>query len=373
MTTSGAPAGTAGGGGVLAGAPAYGMVVLVLLAAIYSFSHRPNPPFPPTQVHPDRLLVNGLAASGSRLVAAGELGHILVADDPDGPWRPASVEQQRGSTFTRARFIDENTALAVGHDGWIVRSSDRGQTWSEAAYDPQRPDPLLNLAGPFDGKLFAMGAFGLLMASTDMGRTWQREALVIEEAAGTAPAPAAEVDPNADPFASFGAASESAAADRHLNAMIAAPDGSLLLVGERGLILQSRDGGATWKQRDAGYTGSFYGALALRGGRLVVYGMRGNAFHSTDLGATWQKAEVPVTVSLFSGVELPDGRAVLVGDNNTVLVSADGGVRFAVSSEAEHRGLAAGLSEVLVLPDGSLLTAGDSGIVRRPLATGGAS
>ena len=372
MTTS--DAGTAGGAGPLAGWPAYGMVLLVLLAALYSFSHRPPPAFQPTAIYPDRLLVNGLAHSGSRLVAAGELGHILVADSPDGPWRDAKIEPARGSSFTRAAFIDGKTALAVGHDGWIVRSTDGGETWTEAAFDPARPDPLLGIGGPFDGKLYAVGAFGLFLTSSDQGLSWQPGTLVIEgeEAQAAAPAPAEE-DPNADPFASFSETPSGGSADRHLNAMISVPDGSLLLVGERGLVLQSRDSGATWSKLDTGYTGSFFGALALPDSRLLVYGMRGNAFVSADFGKTWQKSETPGTVSLFSGTVMPSGAVVLVGDNNTVLISKDGGATFAVSSAAEHSGLAAGLAEVIVLPDGSLLTAGDSGIVRRTLAAGGAS
>jgi photosystem II stability/assembly factor-like uncharacterized protein len=369
MTTTNAR--TADNGGILGGWPAYLMVLLVILAALYSFSHRPLPPFAPTQIHPDKVLVNGLAQRGSRFVAAAELGHILIADSPDGPWREAKIEPARGATFTRALFIDDKTALAVGHDGWIVRSTDAGETWKEVAYDANRPDPLLNVAGPFDGKLFAMGAFGLFMTSSDQGQTWQLSAPVIE--GEEQPKPVAEDDPNADPFANFGAASESQAADRHFNAMISVPDGSLLLAGERGLLLQSKDSGATWRKHDTGYTGSFFGALVLPENHLLVFGMRGNAYHSADLGQTWQRSETPVNVSLFSGALLPSGDPVLVGDNNTVLVSKDRGAHFAVASAAEHRGLAASLAEVIVLPDGSLLMSGDGGIVHQRLgAKGGA-
>lgn len=367
MTTSNG--GTAGGAEPLGAWPAYLMVLLVLVAAVYSFAHRPPPPFPPTQIQPDKLLVNGLARSGNRFVAAGELGHILIADAPDGPWREAKVEPARGSTFTRAAFIDERTAIAVGHDGWIVRSADRGETWQEVAYDAQRPDPLLAIAGPFDGKLFAVGAFGLFLTSTDQGQTWQPGALVIEgqKAAAPAAAPAeGEADPDADPFANF-TESGSGDADRHLNQVIAVPDGSLLLVGERGLLLQSADSGATWRKLDSGYQGSFFGALAVGADRLLAFGMRGNVYASPDLGKSWHKVETPRNVSLFSGTVLPSGDVVLVGDNNTVLRSQDAGATFTLAAEAKIRGLAAGTAEVIALPDGSLLTAGDGGIGRRAL------
>lgn len=360
--------GATASGGVLAAWPAHLMVLLVIAAALYSFAHRPLPPFAPTEVRPDKLLVNGLAQQGNRLIAAGELGHILVADSPDGPWREAKVEPQRGSMLTRAAFIGDKLALAVGHDGWILRSTDAGESWQEAAFDEARPDPLLGIAGPYDGKVFAFGAFGLFMTSDDQGQTWQSTPLnVAEEGGAKKPEPAA--DPDADPFANFSA--QDSQADRHLNAMTRLPDGALVLVGERGLVLQSRDLGASWKPLgNPGYEGSFFGVLALAGGpgvRVLAYGMRGNAFYTDDLGKTWTKAETPRMASLFSGIVLKGGDIVLVGDNNTILLSQDRGAHFALADEAKIRGLAAGLAEVLELP-GGLLTVGDGGIVRRPAA-----
>jgi photosystem II stability/assembly factor-like uncharacterized protein len=358
MKTTTVPAGAA-----QQGWPAWGLVGLVIVAAVYSFALRPPPPFPPTQVHSDKLLVNGLAESGGRIVAAGELGHILIADAPEGPWRAARIEPPRSSMFTRARFIDDRTAIAAGHDGWIVRSEDRGESWKEVAYDASRPDPVLGLAGPFDGKLFAVGAFGLVLVSLDGGQTWQPEPLALD---GEKKAAAPAVDPNEDPFASFSAADSGA--DRHLNAMARLGDGSLLLVGERGLVARSTDLGASWKKLETGYPGSFFGVLALPENGALAFGMRGNAYLSTDLGATWQKAQTPVEVSLFGGTVLENGDVILVGDNNTILRSTDRGATFTVASQAKIRGLAAGLAEVVELPGGRLLLAGDIGVRLHDLA-----
>jgi photosystem II stability/assembly factor-like uncharacterized protein len=358
-----------------AAAPAYAMVALVVAAAMYSFAHRPLPPFAPTEVRPDKLLVNGLARQGNRLIAAGELGNILVADSPEGPWRVAKVQPDRGSLFTRVAFIGDKVALAVGHDGWIVRSTDAGDSWKEVAFDQARPDPLLGVAGPFDDKLYAFGAFGLFMSSTDQGQSWQPAPLEIVDAGGAKPKPKVEADPNADPFANFAASADSQA-DRHLNAMAQLPDGSLVLVGERGTVLQSRDAGATWKALQSGYEGSFFGVLALEQ-RILAFGMRGTAFYSDDQGKTWTRAETPRKVSLFSGLVMADGDVALVGDNNTVLVSKDRGATFTLGTEAKTRGLAAGLAEAIELPGDALLTVGDTGIVKRKLdesgTAGGAS
>lgn len=365
--TSSAPAPAPASGG--SGWPAYALVAVALGAAVYAFSPRPAPPFPATQIFPDRLLITGLAQSGSRIVAVGELGRILVADAPQGPWHEAKVEPARGSTLTNVSFVDERTAIAVGHDGWILRSQDRGESWKEAAFDAEHPDPLLGIAGPFEGKLFAFGAFGLLLTSGDQGLTWTRETLNIADDAAKSAAPA---DENADPFANLSAGG--GLAQRHLNAMVRATDGSLLLLGEQGLMLQSSDNGQSWKSLPQVYGGSYFGALNLPDGGLLVFGMRGNAYVSRDLARTWSRCDVPMAVSLFGGTVTPQGTIVLVGDSNTVLTSGDGGAHFTLAAQAEHRGLAAGLAAVLALPGGGLLTGGDGGIsLQKTGAAGGRS
>jgi len=339
--------------------PAWLMTIIVLAAAVFAFSPRTPPPFAPTQVKPDGLLITSLARLGSRYVAAGEQGQILLADGPNGPWHSATVTPQRGSTFTQVSFISPKLALAVGHDGWMVKSEDQGETWREVAFNTELSDPLMGVAGPFDGKLYAFGAFGLLMASTDDGKTWQKQTMV-EALDPNAPPPVVqEVDPDADPFANFQAGG--GLFDRHLNAMLRAPDGALLLAGERGLLLRSSDQGQTWSKLPEIYSGSFYGLTLTTDGGLLVYGMRGNAFHSRDSGKTWVKSEIPLTVSLFGAARTLRQEIVLVGENNAIFVSKDGGQRFKLASTDGHERLVA----VVPTDSGELLTAGEAGISLR--------
>jgi photosystem II stability/assembly factor-like uncharacterized protein len=351
--------------------PALLMVAAVLVAAFIAFAHRPQPPFADTQIYPDKILLTSVAAEGTRLVAVGELGRILVADAPAGPWREAVVKPQRGSTFTQVRSFGNGVLIAVGHDGWIVRSVDHGATWKEVAFNtpapdgaggalgpdpfatadapaesspadaaapaeaapaegaaaPAQSDPILGLAGPFDDKLFAIGAFGLFLVSTDQGQTWTRE---VHETIG----------------------------DRHLNAMARAGDGSLIVVGERGLMARSTDLGANWTLLPDIYSGSFYGLLTPAPDDLVAFGMRGNVFVSRDSGKTWVKSEVPLQQSLFGGAVGDDGSIILAGAANTIVASSDGGAHFSLVSKKD-RSL---LSSLVPLGKNQLLTVGDGGI-----------
>ncbi|SFF56955.1 Uncharacterized protein SAMN04488120_10962 [Fontimonas thermophila] len=338
--------------------PSIAVAALVIVAAVYSFSPRPQPVFAPTQIYPDRLLVTGLDRQGERLIAVGEQGQILIADAAQGPWHSASVEPQRGSTFTRVRFVGDGVAVAVGHDGWIVRSTDGGAHWSEVHYGGDGSDPLLGVAGPYDGRLFAFGAFGLYLVSEDLGQTWHRRELVIANAAAqTSPAadPFASTDPNADPFANFD--SSTLGGTGHLNDMARAADGALVLVGERGLLLRSTDRGETWTQLDEIYPGSLFGVLTLPSKTLVAFGMRGHAFRSEDNGLSWQEAKVPVATSLFAGAVAKD-RVFLAGAGNTVLSSRDDGRTYELLTPSAGNTIAA----LLPLDDGRWLGGGDNGL-----------
>lgn len=352
--------------GLLGSWPSLLVAALVFGGAIYSFSPRPVPQFPATQVYPERLLVASIARQGTRYVAVGEQGQILIADAAQGPWRSAQLDKQRGSTFTRAGFIGEGVALAVGHDGWIVRSADAGETWSEVFYGGDGSDPLLGLAGPYDGRLFAFGAFGLFAVSDDAGQTWQKREIAIEPAEGAEPAGAgydpfanadASIDPNADPFANFD--TNALGGTGHLNDMTQAADGSLILVGERGLLLRSTDKGENWKALPEIYAGSLFGVLMLPSKTLVAFGMRGHAFRSEDNGQTWQEAEVPTATSLFGGAVSAQGHVLLGGAGNTVLSSSDDGKTYTLLTGSAGNTIAA----LQALPGGGWLSGGDNGLV----------
>ncbi|MGH8505458.1 MAG: WD40/YVTN/BNR-like repeat-containing protein [Stenotrophobium sp.] len=353
-------------GSLKRGWPAVVVTLIVVLAALWAFAPRALPPFPKTHLPLDRMLLTGLAQNGKHLIAVGEQGHIIVADDPNGPWREAKVEPDRQSTFTQVAFIGGNVALAVGQNAWIVRSEDDGQTWKEVHFDgTDQAASLLGLAGPFNGKVFAFGAFGLFMTSTDQGKTWTQAPLNIAvSAAAVAKAKAAE---DADPFGdSGGGGGASDLAGHHIYAMVQAGDGSLIIAGERGLLLRSADNGQNWKQLPQIYKGSFFGALALPNKRLMVFGMRGHAFYSDNNGDSWQASVLPNDDSVFGGAVTGKGEVVLVNASNAVLVSTDNGAHFKRDSQGKRRSLAA----VLPLGDGEILTAGDGGIRLKPLGAG---
>lgn len=388
-------------GSIIRGWPALLITLAMFAAGIYSFAPRPDPVFPPTEIQPNQLMTNSIDKQGKRYIAAGELGKILIADNPKGPWRVAKVEPQRGATLTAIRFVDKDVAIAVGHSGWIVRSEDAGETWRELQFNEESSDPLLGIGGPFKGvakgKLFAFGSFGQYLTSSDGGKSWNKEELNIVEpepepepeaevaegedaatevadAAEDAADDAEEFDPFAggddeededyDPFADFMAGGGAAdVGNKHMYAMTQAADGSLYLVGEKGLAVRSTDAGASWVSGEEFYNGSLYGALSLGRHGMLVYGMRGNAFVTTDNGQTWTQSDIPLEQGLYGGAKSYGGTVVLVGASNTILISKDNGLTF---TKASRRG-PFGLVAIMPLDSGSWLMAGEGGLSVRSI------
>src|SRR5579862_7513799 len=78
--------------------------------------------------HPAQAVLLGVARAGSRLVAVGERGLVVVSDDEGRTWRqvptPVSV------TLTAVVFESPRSGWAVGHRGVILHSADGGNSWS---------------------------------------------------------------------------------------------------------------------------------------------------------------------------------------------------------------------------------------------------
>ena len=250
----------------------------VLGAALFAFSPRPLPAFAATAIQADRLQINGLARAGTRLVAVGERGVILLSDDAGASWRQAGMASDEASALTQVFFITPRIGIAVGHDGWIVRTVDGGAHWSEVHFDRKHSDPLLSVWGNASGLVFASGSFGQLLVSHDAGATWTQQ--------------------------------KTPADDRHLNAIAGDASGRLIIAGETGTLLLSTDNGANWEKRPVPYQGSLFGVLKLENGDWLAYGMRGNVLRSTDQGSTWTHIDSHVGTSYFGAVQLSDGELV---------------------------------------------------------------
>jgi len=249
---------------------------------------------PLPKVTMERLLLVDATHRGSRVIAVGDRGYIVLSDDNGRTWRRA--KSPAAPMLTAVEFLDAKLGWAVGHDSVILATADGGETWVQQFAAAAEQRPLLDVTFLDKDNGFAIGAYGAFYETADGGRTWNPRK-VIED-------------------------------DKHLNAFVRLPEGRLVILGEAGTILLSADAGKTWSPVASPYKGSLFGGLVADDGAVVAFGLRGRIFRSTDAGKTWTAVDNASVATLMGGTKLPDGALVIAGNGGTVLVSRDNGQSF---------------------------------------------
>ncbi len=271
---------------------------------------------PATMVRqPERCVLLAAGRAGRRIVAVGERGVVAYSDDSGQQWRQATVPSS--VTLTALRFADDRHGYAIGHGGTVLATSDAGQTWVRrldgrqianieladakgsgdiaAARAAERlaadgPDkPLLDLV-VFDARrLLVVGAYGLALVSDDGGQTWKSWRSRI---------------PNPK--------------ELHLYAVRRLAD-QLVIAGEQGLLLRSRDNGKNFTRVATPYPGSLFTVELPDEQTIVVAGLRGNVLRSIDSGSSWTTMPTPMPVSVTASALDPDGQVVVTNQAGFVL------------------------------------------------------
>lgn len=252
---------------------------------------------------PERAVLLAAANAGARVVAVGERGLVLYSDDGGKQWQMAQTPVS--VTLTALRFVDDANGIAVGHGATVLGTADGGKTWvrrldgreaarielaaAKASGDPvalksaerlraDGPDkPLLDVLLLGDRRVLVVGAYGLALFSEDGGKTWQswRNRL-----------------PN----------------PKELHLYAARRDGDrIVIAGEQGLLLQSRDAGQHFSRLATPYNGSFFALELPDSQSIIVAGLRGNVLRSGDAGLSWTPIASPMPVSITATAVAPDG------------------------------------------------------------------
>ena len=288
----------------------------------------------------------GAAHAGTRLVAVGERGIVVLSDDSGATWRQARVPVS--VTLTAVRFVDAKQGFAVGHGGVVLASADGGESWvkkldgiqaaelalkaAKASGDPKAlreaerlvadgaDKPLLDLHF-FDAlRGIVVGAYNLIFVTEDGGETWQPWMERLD-------------NPKA----------------LHLYALRVSGN-TLLIAGEQGLVLRSDDAGRSFRRLATPYKGSFFTAGLPSGDEIVVAGLRGNVWRSVDGGANWTRVAAQVPVSFVASAQRA-GRELLLANQAGMLFSVRDGLLVPLPGKPQPL-----LNAVLPLQDSGLLT-----------------
>jgi photosystem II stability/assembly factor-like uncharacterized protein len=300
----------------------------------------------PAEIEPlaSKSLILDLATAGSRIVAVGERGHVLLSDDQGASWRQAKSVPTR-VMLTAVFFADPQYGWAVGHDETILNTVDGGETWTRSHFAPEAQQPLLDLwfANRVSG--IAVGAYGAYFTTNDGGRHWA--------SAKFAPPPAKQATHDGEAAPN----EEEPPPDYHLNRIVGVGN-RLYVAAEAGQLYRSDDRGATWHVLPSPYEGSFFGLVPIRGDGLLAFGLRGHLYRSADAGETWTELQSHTTSMLTDGIAINDLRVVIGGLAGVLLVSGDAGETFRLTQQDDRKGISA------LLPGtaGAVVIAGEGGV-----------
>lgn len=278
------------------------------------------------------------AWAGTRLVAVGEHGVIMLSDDQGRTFRQAR-EVPMDVTLSGVSFADERRGWAAGHWGVILATLDGGETWTVQRKDVKVDRPLFAVHF-FDARNgIAVGLWSLVLVTNDGGASWRNVALKPPEGAKKA--------------------------DLNLLGLFADERGRVHAAAERGMVLRSDDRGASWTYAATGYKGSFWTGLALPGGVLLAGGLRGSLYRSADEGRTWSRIETG-SKSSITAMAMRGGAVVAVGLDGLVLRSSDAGATFSNEVRPDH----AALTSVAMPQQGRTIYFSRQGAVDDPAARG---
>ncbi len=299
-----------------------------------------------------RAVLLDVVRAGSRLVAVGERGIVLLSDDEGGAWHQASVPVS--VSLTAAAFASPQVGWVVGHGGVILNTEDGGDHWKLQFDGRQAATAISAVVGvaaaqrwlregadkPFlavqvdaAGIVWAVGAYGMAFRSEDRGAHWTYFGNRL-----------------ANPR------------DNHLYAL-SIRNANILIAGEQGVLFKSSDAGASFSRVELPYKGTLFDLVQTPKG-VFVSGMNGKLFYTADDGSTWQAVDNPLPSTLMEGIAAPDGRTLWLNQGGQFLSGIDGTASLVPSAAAPM----AGGVRFIPVGGGSLVAVGFSGARKFPAA-----
>lgn len=314
---------------------------------------------------------------GDQLVMVGADGHVMRR----GANTVVQASVPVDLLLTALYFVDDQQGWAVGHDGAILHSEDAGRSWVRQL-DGRTISQLMvawaeaqvarleeaSAAAPDDEALATAlenASFALddAQAGADSGPSrplldvWFRDA---QE--GWAVGAYGMIVHTRDGGASWDFLPGLDNPERlHLNTVLGLADGSLLVAGEGGRLYRQADG--QWQPVQQLTQASLYKLMQLKDGKLLAMGFGGALFESLDQGRHWQELPLPMKASLYGGDQLADGSLLLTGQSGVLLYSEDGQHFKVWQGMAKAPWLAA-----VALPDEQIALVGTTGLRVMPLA-----
>lgn len=131
-----------------------------------------------SDAHALHNMMLGATRAGSRIVAVGAYGYIILSDDGGASYRQAD-KVPVDTTLTSVSFAGTEQGWAAGHGGVILHTADGGKTWALQRSDTSVDQPLFSVWFANANEGWAAGLWSLLLHTRDGGKSWQQVKLPI--------------------------------------------------------------------------------------------------------------------------------------------------------------------------------------------------
>src|SRR5215510_11297716 len=231
--------------------------------------------------NPDRGLMLGEYGLFNRKgdIDRSERGFLLMSKDRGANWEPGTLRRPPDSILLRMSFANDRLGWAVGESGTIQRTIDGGATWT--LQDAPTRKLLYDVAAIDDNHAWVVGAVGTILRTVDGGRSWDEQSSGVNEA---------------------------------LRAVHFADQQRGWAVGAKGTIISTANSGAGWRRQTSDVELNLNDVVfpKAKGGPAEgpregpreglregwIAGDRGLLLHTGDGGATWENVELGAHANL---------------------------------------------------------------------------
>lgn len=212
------------------------------------------------------------------------------------------IKQDDQPAVINAVTYDGDDIWVVGAKGLIARSTDDGGTFNGVA---SGVDVGLNDVAVRGERIAIVGDQGTILRSTDGGRSFIRSNYTLRYREGQG---------------------EGGIVDLYSVQFVDKDTG--YIVGDRGLILTTGNGGASWREQFSGTDAQLF-HLSIRDARGWVVGTGGKILHTTDGGRNWYPQRSGTSSDLNRVYFVDDRIGLITGDKGVLLRSDNGGATWA--------------------------------------------
>lgn len=267
--------------------------------------------------------LQAIARAGSRFVAVGMRGVVIVSDDDGESWR--QIEVPVSTDLLAVQFIDAERGWIAGDSGVILQTMDGGETWAkkmdgrllhrqlidqyqkqvdrgnteaegylqemQVNFEAGPEPPMLGVWFEDESNGFAVSTFGMLLATRDGGVTWESWMERVDETRGL-----------------------------HYYS-IKGIAGDVYVTAEQGMVFRLDREQQRFVALSTGYQGGLFGIVGNEAA-LIAFGLQGNAFISQDRGESWEALHRPLGAGINAGLITDDGLLTMATQDGRVVTGS---------------------------------------------------